>query len=159
MNEQRRKWYREYMREKRKDEKQREYDRKMRAADYQRNKERNKAEFRARYQKKKEEHRKKNKEHYLKHGAEWKERRRLIADFFSYNKCSPDFVEGCFRSLGACLTVDRTITFSQCCSLIEVFGYDLDDVGYPPFINRREFFRTHEYVKKTTRAKNQKSPE
>ena len=98
------------------------------------------AGFKQHYQENKEYHYHKNKQHYKKYGYLWKERRREITEEWMFDKCSPYFTEQCFMSLGASLRPDRELTFAQLCALIEGLGYDLKDVTYPPFINRKKFW-------------------
>ena len=93
------------------------------------------------YEENPEYYRQKRKEHYKKNGDKWRKRRAEISKEFSFNKCTPIFAEAVFNSLGATLTIDRTLNFEQFCALVKVLGYDLDDVTYPPFVNRLRYFR------------------
>lgn len=132
--------YIRYGQNRKKDAKWREQNRQGRRRNHAKYREQDNAGFRQHYQENKEYHHYKNKQHYKKYGHLWKERRREIMDEWLFNKCSPSFVERCFDSLGASLRPDRELTFAQCCALIEAMGYKLDDVSYPPFINRRKFW-------------------
>ena len=98
------------------------------------------AKFREHYQENKEYHYHKNKQYHKKYGHLWKERKREISIEWAFNKCSPFFVEKCFESLGASIRPDRELTFPQVCVLIEKLGYNLENVTYPPFINRKKFW-------------------
>lgn len=104
------------------------------------NREKENAYFKEHYSDNKDYFRQKNKEHYKKNGDKWKARRAEIKKDWLFDKCTPAFVEGCFASVGASLKTTEDITFSQCCALIQAFGYDLKDVTYPAFINRKRYF-------------------
>lgn len=104
------------------------------------NREKENAYFKEHYSDNKEYFRQKNKEHYKENGDKWKARRAEIRKEWVFNKCTPSFVESCFASVGASLKTTEDITFAQCCALIQAFGYNLKDVTYPPFINRKRYF-------------------
>ena len=85
-------------------------------------------------------HRQANRAHYRVNKDKWRKRRAENSTEWSNNRCTPSFTENTFASLGASLTVDGIITFSQLCALIEALGYDLNDITYLPFIRRRKYF-------------------
>lgn len=114
--------------------------RRLRKEAHQRRRQREIEESKAYYQENKEYFRAKNRDSYKKNGDKWAKRRREIVDDWKFNKCSPTFVENTFITLGASITTDGEITFSQLCGLIVGLGYKIEEVTYPPFIHRQKYF-------------------
>lgn len=112
----------------------------VRANQHLRNREKENEQFKKHYQENKDYHKKKNKEHYEANKEKWAARRAEISLEWSFNRCSPAFVESTFASLGACLKTEKMITFPQLCALITSLGYKLKDVTYPPFVRRKAYF-------------------
>lgn len=118
-----------------------ESGRNRRKRNHAKHREQDNKKFKEHYQDNKDYHKQKNKEHYQENKEKWKARRAEISQEWSYNRCTPSFVESVFNSLGASLKPDRDMTFAQCCSFIKMLGYDIEDVEYPPFKNRLKYFK------------------
>ena len=112
----------------------------IRRSQHQKRRERELAENKEYYQKNKLYFRTKNREYNQKNAEKWAKRRREIANEWQFNTCTPSFVENTFNSLGASITTDGNITFSQLCGLIEALGYSIKEVTYLPFIRRKNYF-------------------
>lgn len=116
-------------------------NRNRRARNHALHREEDNVRFKEHYQQNKDYHKEKNRKHYEENGEKWKARRAEICQEWNYSKCSPYFVTSVLEDLGTLLTVEEEMSFSQLCALIKVLGYNLEDVEYPPFINRYKYFK------------------